>query len=113
MPTSEGISFTLSHAVVLDGLRRAYHRQVVRFRHEAVFDGLARMGFIDWTRQPTRLSQQDSSARASAYHAPVEVAELTVTGHVALEWLTALERSPWWETLRALPYGRRPPARSA
>ncbi|WP_175891579.1 hypothetical protein [Burkholderia cepacia] len=91
-----------SHAAALDGLRHACHRQVVRHRH----DVLVQMGFVIWTRQPTRLSQQ-VSARSRLVPAPIEVAELTPLGRSALDWLTGLEHRPRWAVLRELPYGLR------
>jgi hypothetical protein len=68
-----------SHEAVLEGLRRACFRQVVRYRHEPMVDALRQLGFVDWGRQPTRLSQLPASARSASYHAPVEVAQLTAT----------------------------------
>lgn len=97
---------THTYAVVLDGLRRVCHRQVVRYRHGAPFDALAQLGFIAWVRQPVRLSQQVSE-RSRHVPVPIEVAELTDTGRAALEWLISLEASAHWETLRARPYGMR------
>lgn len=95
-----------SHATVLDHLRHACHRQVVRYRHAAPFDALAQLGFITWVRQPIRLSQQVSD-RSRQRPAPIEVAELTAHGRAALDWLIALEATAQWETLRARPYGTR------
>ncbi|WP_060348653.1 hypothetical protein [Burkholderia territorii] len=97
----------LPHVAVLDGLRHACHRRVVRHRHGAVFDALAQMGFITWVRQPTRLSSPIVSDRAIAYHGPVEIAELTPVGRSALDWLTGLERRVRWAILRDLHYGLR------
>ncbi|MEX3630576.1 MAG: hypothetical protein VB138_15205 [Burkholderia sp.] len=94
---------TPSHAAVLDALRHASHRQVVRHRHTPVFDALVQMGFILWVRQPIRLSQQVSE-RARLVPTPIEVAELTSAGHAILDWLATLEQTPWWESLRARPY---------
>ncbi|KUY84948.1 hypothetical protein WI25_35390 [Burkholderia cepacia] len=91
---------------MLDGLRHACHRQVVRHRHDALFDVLVQMGFVTWTRQPTRLSQQ-VSARSRLVPAPIEVAELTPLGRSALDWLTGLEHRPRWAVLRERPYGLR------
>lgn len=93
-----------SHAAVLDGLRHACHRQVVRHRHTPVFDALVELDFIVWVRQPIRLSQQVSE-RSRHVPAPIEVAELTALGHAALDWLMTLEANAHWETLRARPYG--------
>ncbi|WP_156429591.1 hypothetical protein [Burkholderia sp. TSV86] len=95
-----------SYAVALDSLRRVCHRQVVRYWHGEPFEALAQMGFVVWVRQPVRVSQA-AFAGAAGYRAPVEVAELTVLGCVALDWLVALEATPHWETLRARPYGAR------
>lgn len=107
MTGATGPSGLPSHAAVLEGLRRICFRQVVRYRHEPVVDVLRQLGFVDWGRQPARLSQLPASARAESYQAPVEVAALTATGQAALDWLAALEHSPQWAEIKSLPYGFR------
>ncbi|MEX3556467.1 MAG: hypothetical protein VB131_07975 [Burkholderia gladioli] len=91
---------------MLDGLRQVRHRQIVRDRHGGPVDALARMGFLVWARQPIRLSQQGSE-RSRHVTAPIKIAELTMTGRAALDWLVALEATPHWEILRVRPYGAR------
>ncbi|MDN7431424.1 hypothetical protein [Burkholderia sp. AU45388] len=95
-----------SYATVLDGLRHVCHRQVVRYRHGAPVEALARMGFIAWVRQPIRLSQQVAE-RSRLVPVPIEVAELTDTGRAALDWLVAFEATAHWETLHTRPYSTR------
>jgi hypothetical protein len=83
----------VSQVDVLEGLRQALHRQIVRGRHAAVQDGLHAQGFIEWVRQPERTSRylRANSAWADSYRPPVDIAVLTAAGHAALERLTALE----------------------
>ncbi len=101
-----------SHAAVLAMLRHVCRRQVVRHRHDATIDTLVGWGFVAWVRQPLRLSQQPVSARAPHCPVPEELATLTDDGRACLDWLTALESTPWWETLRAQPYSLPSGARS-
>jgi hypothetical protein len=93
-----------SHEAVLEGLRHIHYRQVVRHKHAALFDTLARMAFIAWVRQPLRVSQQPVSTRSQHIPLPVEVAELTDTGRAALDWLTRLEQLDEWIVRRTSPY---------
>lgn len=94
-----------SHADVLEGLRRVVYRQVVRYRHEPLFDVLHQLGFVDWVRQPVPLSQRPVSARSPHHPAPVEIAVLNDTGRAALDRLSGLEQSPRWADLQGAPYG--------
>lgn len=75
-------------------------RQVVRYRHDPLFDALARMGFIAWIRQPAHLSPHPVSGRTGHYQAPVAVAVagLTDTGRAASDRLTGLEPSGQWKS---------------
>ncbi|KAF1065572.1 hypothetical protein DX980_00380 (plasmid) [Burkholderia gladioli] len=93
-----------THAAVLAALRHIGRRQVVRHRHDARVDTLVRWGFVAWVRQPVRLSQQPVSARSPHCPVPEALATLTDDGRACLDWLTALESTPWWDTLRAHPY---------
>jgi len=56
--TPKSSTRTPSHAAVLEALRHARTRQVMRYRHTPVFDALVELNFIVWVRQPVRLSQQ-------------------------------------------------------
>lgn len=93
-----------SHQAVLDGLRHVCLRQVVRHRHDAIVDTLARWGFVMWVRQPIRRSQLEGSPLSGGVPVPEYVAELTDNGRGCLDWLAALERTRWWDVLRMKPY---------
>ncbi|CAG9235895.1 conserved hypothetical protein [Burkholderia gladioli] len=101
-----------SHAAVLAVLRHVCRRQVVRHRHDATIDTLVGWGFVAWVRQPLRLSQQPVSVRSPHCPVPEDLATLTDDGRGCLDWLTGLESTPWWETLRAQPYSLPSGARS-
>lgn len=98
----------VSHADVLEGLRQALYRQVVRGHHPAVHDVLLALGFIEWARQPERTSRYlvANPARAESYSPPVDIAMLTAAGRTALGQLTALELTPQWAQRGLHPYGK-------
>jgi hypothetical protein len=97
-------SVTVTHAALLDALRRVRQRQVVRYRHARVLDALHALGLIEWVRQPERRSQQLSSPDSAFYRAPIEVAQFTPAGRTALDRLVRLEDAPGWSQLAGAPY---------
>ncbi|MFW2275957.1 hypothetical protein [Burkholderia orbicola] len=96
----------VSYEAVLDSLRHVCYRQVVRYRHEPIFDALMDMRLIVWVRQPIRLSQLDASVRSKYYRESIEIAELTLAGRAVLHRLVELELLASWAKLRSRPYDK-------
>ncbi|MFP3277858.1 MAG: hypothetical protein RXR52_44210 [Paraburkholderia sp.] len=97
-------SITVTHTAVLDALRHVRQRQVVRYRHGRVLDALHALGLIEWTREPVRVSQQQSSPDSAFYHAPAEVAQLTAAGRSTFARLISLEDAPGWAHVARTPF---------